>query len=181
MSRMFITANKGPSKLKLGHPVLSDKYNAVPFVLAADAPKEILVGTALMAGDMQGTYAAVKDSGVVVTADNVHKVVGFALGNNAKVPTVFPAVGPDFIYPGEAGACLVEGAVAVKYTGTNAPKEEDKVYIVTASTVDGYAVGDITDGAAVSNVTKVQLPGWRFMGITDTDEGYTVTAIHRGY
>ena len=178
---MFITSNKGPSKLKLGHPVMSDKYNAVPFVLAADTPKEILVGAALMATDVQGTYAAVNTSKTVVVADNVNKVVGFILGNNVKVPTVFPAAGPDYMAAGEAGACLVEGAIAVKYAGENAPKEEDKVYIVTVSTVEGYEVGDITDGAVVQNVTKVQLPGWRFMGITDTDEGVTVAAIHRGY
>lgn len=181
MSRMFITSNKGPMKLKLGHPVMSDKYNAVPFVLAANTPKEILVGAALMTTDTQGTYAAVNTSGVVVTADNVNKVVGFILGNNVKVPTVFPAAGPDYMAAGEAGACLVDGAIAVKFAGDTAPAEEDKVYIVTASTNAAYAVGDITDGKTAENVTKVQLPGWRFMGITDTDEGYTVTAIHRGY
>lgn len=181
MSRMFITSHKGPSKLKLGHPVISDKYDVVPFVLDANAPKEILVGTALMTGDVQGTYAAVKDSGVVVTADNVNKVVGFVAGTNVKVPNTFPAAGPDHIYPGESGGCVVGGAIAVRYAGADAPKEEDKVYIVTASTNADYEVGAITDGKTTENVTKVQLPGWRFMGITDTDEGYTVTAIHRGY
>lgn len=180
--RMFITANnKGPSQLKLGYPVMSDKYDVVPFVLDPTAPKEIIVGTALMTGDVQGTYKAVRDSGEVVTADNVNKVVGFVVGNNATVPTVFPADKPDYIAPGASAGCLVRGAITVKYAGETEPKEEDKVYIVTASTNDAYAVGDITDGTTVSNVTKVQLPVWRFMGITDMDEGFTVTAIHKGY
>lgn len=180
MSKMFITSVNGPSKLKLGYPVMSDKYDTISYVLNPTTPAPILLGTALMAGDVQGTYLPVKDSGVVVTADNVNKVIGFAVGSNVMVPRVFPADGPDKIYPGEGGVCLVEGGIAVRYVGT-APKEQDKVYIVTASTDSDFAVGDITDGATVANVTKVQLPNWRFMGISDTDEGYNVTAIHKGY
>lgn len=181
MSRMFITSQKGPSKLKLGYPVISDKYNAVPFTLSAETPEAVLIGTAVMAGDTQGTYTTVKDAGVVVTADNVNKIVGFILGNNATIPSEYPAVGPDTLAPGATGACLVEGAITVKYAGTTEPTEEDKVFIVTASTDADYVVGDITDGTSVANVTKIQLAGWRFMGISDTDEGYTVTAIHRGF
>ena len=159
---------------------MSDKYDTISFVLDPTTPAEILLGTAMMAGDVQGTYKPVKDSGVVVTADNVNKVVGFLVGANVMVPRVFPADGPDKVYPGEQGTCLIQGGIAVKYFGT-APKEQDKVYIVTASTDNNYAVGDVTDGSTVVNVTKVQLPNWRFMGITDTDEGYQVTAIHKGF
>lgn len=181
MSRMFITSVKGPSKLKLGYPVLSDKYNAIPFTLSADTPTPVLIGTAVMTTDTQGVYATVKDSGVVVTADNVNKVVGFILGNNATIPSVYPADGPDTLSAGMSGACCVDGAIAVKFSGTTDPAEEDKVFIVTASTDSDYVVGDITDGTTVANVTKIQLAGWRFMGISDTDEGFAVTAIHKGY
>lgn len=180
MSKMFITAVKGPSKLKLGYPVMSDKYDTIGYVLDAAAPDKILLGTALMAGDTQGTYIDVANGYEVITADNVHKVVGFAIGSNVMVPRVFPADGPDHVYPGDSAVCMVAGAIAVKFVGTE-PKEEDKVYIVTASTDEAYEVGDITDDTVVANVTKVQLPNWRFMGITDTDEGYTVTAIHKGF
>lgn len=178
---MFVTAIKGLSKLKLGYPVMSDKYNAIGYVLDATTPAEIMLGTALMAGDVQGTYIPVKDSGVVVTADNVNKVVGFALGSNVMVPRVFPADGPDKIFPGESGSCLIGGAIAVKLSAGADPLEQDKVYIVTASTDGAFAVGDITDGAVVVNVTKVQLPNWRFMGVSDTDEGFPVTAVHKGF
>jgi hypothetical protein len=178
---MFITAINGPSKLKLGYPVMSDKYDAIGFVLDPTTPAEILLGTALMAGATQGTYIPVKNSAEVVTADNVNKVVGFALGANVMVPRVFPADGPDKIYPGDSGSCLIQGAITVRLSAVTDPLEQDKVYIVTASTDVNYAVGDITDGTTVVNVTKVQLPNWRFMGITDTDEGYKVTAIHKGF
>jgi hypothetical protein len=181
MSKMFITAINGPSKLKLGYPVMSDKYDSIGFVLDPTTPAEILLGTALMVGAVQGTYKPVKDGYEVITADNVNKVVGFALGSNVIVPRVFPADGPDKIYPGDSGSCLIQGGITVRLSAETDPAEEDKVYIVTASTDAGYAVGDITDGATVANVPKVQLPNWRFMGITDTDEGYKVTAIHKGF
>lgn len=181
MSKQFITATKGPSQLKLGYPVLSDKYDGIGFVLDPATPKEILLGTALMTTAVQGTYVPVKDAGTAVTADNVNKVIGFALGANVKVPRVFPANGPDRLYPGENGVCVVGGAVAVPYYGETHPEEQDKVYIITASTVTEFPVGGITDGTTVENVTKVQLPMWRFMGITDFDEGLEVTAIHKGY
>ena len=183
MSRMFINAQKGPSQLKLGYPVMSDKYDTIGFVLDATTPEPVLMGTALLAGDVQGTYLPVRYANEVVTADNVNKVVGFVVGANVMVPRVFPADGPDKLYPGESGVCVVQGAIAVRFVGEDGtePKEQDKVYIVTASTEAKYNVGDITDGTTVANVTKLQVPMWRFMGITDTDEGYTVTAIQKGY
>ena len=178
---MFATSVKGISKLKLGYPVMSDKYDSIGYVLDPTTPAPILLGTALMVSTVQGKYLPVKDSGVVITADNVNKVVGFALGSNVMVPRVFPASGPDMVYPGESGVCLVGGAIAVKVALTVDPVEQDKVYIVTASTDGAYAVGDITDGTIVVNVTKVQLANWRFMGITDTDEGYKISAIQKGF
>lgn len=181
MARMFISSIKGQAQLKLGYPVLDYHYDAHSFVLDAETPEAIALGTAVMTTDVQGTYKAVKNSSVTVTADNVQKVVGFVLGNNATVPHTFPANGPDMVYPGKTGAVVVQGAIAVKFNGETLPKENDKAYIVSASTAEGYAVGDIVDGTTVENVTKVELAGWLFMGISDTDEGVKVTAIHKGY
>ena len=183
MSRMFITSNKGPSKLKLGYPVMSDKYEAVPFVLEISArSKAVVPGTALMATGVQGTYLAVRDnSDPVLTTNNIHKVVGFALGTNVKVPNTFPADGVDYIQPGETGACVVSGAIAVEYVGDTEPKETDRVCIVTVGNAQ-YPVGTIvpTNTGLPSGVTAVQLVGWKFMGISDTDEGKKVTAIYKG-
>ena len=181
MANMFISSIKGQSKLKLGYPVISDKYNSKPFILDPTTPAPVALGTAVMATAVQGTHVAVKDSAVALTADNINKVVGFILGNNATVPHTFPADGPDMVYPGQVGAVCVDGAIAVKFTGETLPEEEDEVYIVTASTDDDYKVGDIVDGTEVENVTKIELEGWTFMGIADTDEGVQVVAIHKGY
>ena len=181
MANMFISSIKGQTKLKLGYPVISDKYDSHAFLLDPTTPAPIALGTAVMATAVQGTYVAVKDSAVEVTADNINKVVGFVIGNNATVPHTFPADGPDFVYPGQLSEVCVSGAIAVKFTGETAPEEEDEVYIVTASTSDDYAVGDIVDGSEVADVTKIELEGWTFMGISDTDEGATVTAIHKGF
>ena len=181
MARMFISSIKGQTQLKLGYPVISDKYNSKPFILDPATPAPVALGTAVMATAVQGTHIAVKDSETAVTADNINKVVGFIIGNNATVPHTFPADGPDMVYPGQVGAVCVDGAIAVKFVGDTAPEEEDEVYIVTASTDDNYKVGDIVDGTAVDKVTKIELEGWTFMGITDTDEGVQVTAIHKGY
>ena len=181
MANMFISSINGQTKLKLGYPVISDKYNSKPFILDPATPAPVALGTAVMATAVQGTHVAVKDSAVEVTADNINKVVGFILGNNATVPHTFPADGPDMVYPGQIGAVCVDGAIAVKFTGETLPEEEDEVYIVTASTASGYAVGDIVDGTEVENVTKIELEGWTFMGIADTDEGVQVVAIHKGY
>ena len=114
---MFITAVQGPSKLKLGFPVMSDKYDTIGYVLDPTTPAEILLGTALMVTDAQGTYVPVKDASVVVTADNVNKVIGFAIGSNVMVPRVFPADGPDKIYPGDSAVALIGGGIAVAYVG----------------------------------------------------------------
>lgn len=182
MSRMFITSNKGPSKLKLGYPVMSDKYDAVPFVLVVDADsQEILPGTALMVTDTQGTYKAVRDYKTELTKETIHKVVGFALGTNVKVPNTFPADGPDYIQPGESGVCVTSGTIAVEYLG-NDPKEADKVLVVTVAGT-GYPVGTIVSDTTTlpTNAKAVQLVGWRFMGINDTDEGRKVAAIYKGF
>lgn len=181
MARMFISSINGQTPLKLGYPVLDYHYDAIPFVLDSTTPGAIALGTAVMTTAVQGTYKTVKDSGVTVTADNVQKVKGFVLGNNATVPHTFPANGPDMVYPGQTGAVIVQGAIAVKFVGDTLPAENDKVYIVTASTAVGYAVGDIVDGSVVSDVTKVELVGWLFMGINGTDEGVKLTAINKGF
>ena len=181
MARMFISSIKGQTQLKLGYPVISDKYNSKPFILDPTTPAPVALGTAVMATAVQGTHVAVKDSAVTVTADNINKVVGFIIGNNATVPHTFPADGPDMIYPGQTSAVCVDGAIAVKYVGETLPEEEDEVYIVTASTADGYAVGDIVDGSEVADVTKIELEGWTFMGVSDVDNGVQLTAIHKGY
>lgn len=181
MARMFISSIKSQTLMKLGYPVISDKYDSHSFILDSATPAPIALGTAVMATAVQGTYVAVKDSQTAVTADNVNKVVGFVIGNNATVPHTFPADGPDMLYPGQIGEVCVSGAIAVKFAGDTNPAEEDEVYIVTASTSDDYKVGDIVDGTEVENVTKIELEGWTFMGITDTDEGVTVTAIHKGF
>lgn len=181
MANMFISSIKGQSKLKLGYPVIGDKYNSKPFILDPTTAQPVALGTAVMATAVQGTHVAVKDSEVTLTADNINKFIGFILGNNATVPHTFPADGPDMVYPGQVGAVCVDGAVAVKFVGETLPEEEDEVYIVTASTSDDYAVGDIVDGTEVENVTKIELEGWTFMGISDTDEGATITAVHKGY
>lgn len=182
MANMFISSIKGINKLKLGYPVISDKYNSKPFILDPEqTTAPVALGTAVMATAVQGTHVAVKDSAVALTADNINKFVGFILGNNATVPHTFPADGPDMVYPGQIGAVCVDGAVAVKYNGETLPEEEDEVYIVTASTSDDYQVGDIVDGSEVADVTKIELEGWTFMGIADTDEGAQLVAIHKMY
>lgn len=178
---MFISSINGQTQLKLGYPVISDKYNSKSFILDPTTPAPIALGTAVMATAVQGTYVAVKDSAVTLTADNINKVVGFVLGNNATVPHTFPADGPDMVEAGQVGAVCVDGAIAVKYVGETLPEEEDEVFIVTASTDADYKVGDIVDGSEVENVTKIELEGWTFMGISDTDEGVQLTAVHKGY
>jgi len=181
MTRQFITSIKGQVPLKLGYPVLDFHYDALPFLLDSTTPGAIALGTAVMTTAVQGTYKTVKDSGVTVTADNVQKVKGFVLGNNAKIPHNFPAQGPDMVQPGAYAEVVVQGAIAVKFNGSTLPQENDKVYIVTASTATGYAVGDIVDGTTVENVTKVALDGWLFMGIDGIDDGVQLVAINKGF
>ena len=182
MSNMFITSIKGVTPLKLGYPVLDFHYDSHAFILDAETPEPITVGTAVMATAVpggQGTYVAVRDA--EVTADNINKFVGFVIANNTTVPSVFPAQGPDVVHPGARGEVCVGGAIAVKYVGDTEPTENDEVFIVTASTAEGYAVGDIVDGTEVENVTKIELEGWTFMGISGTDKGVKLTAIRKGF
>ena len=181
MTRMFVTSIKGLTKMKLGYPVEDYHYNVRPFLLDATTPAPVALGTAVVATDVQGTYVAVKDAEFEITGDNINKFRGFIIGNNATVPHTFPADGPDMIYPGQHAGVVVDGAIAVKFTGETLPKEGDEVYLVTASTKEGYAVGDIVDGTQVENVTKIELEGWEFMGISDTDEGVTVTGVRKGF
>lgn len=179
MSNMFITSIKGVTPLKQGYPVLDFHYDSHAFFLDAETEEPIELGTAVMATEVQGTYVAVRDA--EVTADNINKVVGFVIGNNATVPSVFPADGPDMVQPGARAEVCVGGAIAVKFVGDSEPEENDEVFIVTASTVKGYTVGDIVDGTEVENVTKIELEGWSFMGISGTDKGVKLTAIHKGF
>ena len=150
MANKLILGANGFDKLKLGYERNVNQIETRTFTVAATETDGILPGDLLVCTDTTQVYA--KPS---ATTD---KIAGIALATNVKVDRYFPQSedGVPFM-PGDRGAALIHGDIAVKLYGT-APAEGDAVYY------------DLTNKAFTkSSSGTLAVPGARFTGETEGD------------
>ena len=156
----------GFSQLKLGYEVNVNDTIRKTGTVHADETEGIMPGQLLVATDVAQVYKTV-DS-LKSAGSFTNKIAGIALATNVKLDPLFPQSpnGVPFM-PGEQVACLIQGEVAVKFTGT-APVEGAPVYF------------DITNQAFTSTVgSNLALSNMRFTGVTEGD--LTVVRVESHY
>ena len=146
----LILGKDGFSKLKLGYERNVNQIETRAFTVAATETNGILPGDLLVCTSATQVYKK------ATAADDI--VAGIALATNVKVDQYFPQSedGVPFM-PGDKGAALIHGDIAVKLYG-NAPAEGDAVYY------------DLVNKAFTTTSTdNLALPGARFTGETEGD------------
>jgi hypothetical protein len=146
----LILGKDGFSKLKLGYERNVNQIETRAFTVAATETAGILPGDLLVCTSATQVYKK--------AASASDKVAGIALATNVKVDQYFPQSddGVKFM-PGDKGAVLIHGDIAVKLYGT-APVEGDAVYY----DLTNHAFTKSSDGT-------LALPGARFTGETEGD------------
>lgn len=146
----LILGAKGFSKLQLGYERNANQVKTRAFTVAATETNGILPGDLLAVTGPTQVYKKL--------ASASDKIAGVALATNVKVDPYFPeSTGDVKFVPGDKGAAVIYGDVAVKLYGT-APTEGDKVYY------------NVTQGAFTKEASgNVEFAGARFTGETEGD------------
>lgn len=151
MASNLILGAKGFGKLLLGYERNANQVKTRAFTVAATETDGILPGDLLAVTGPTQVYKKL--------ASASDKIAGVALATNVKVDPLFPQSedGVKFA-PGDKGAAVIYGDVAVKLYGT-APQEGDKVYY------------NLTQKAFTKDSTggNVEFAGARFTGETEGD------------
>lgn len=158
MANKLILGANGFDKLALGYERNVSQIRTRAFTVAATETAGILPGDLLVVTDKSQVYAKASKAS--------DKIAGIALATNVKVDTLFPQSADEVAFkPGEKGAALIAGDIAVKLHGT-APNEGDAVYY------------DLTN-KAFTKVAEGNLafPGARFTGETEGN----ITVIYVQY
>ena len=150
MANKLILGANGFDKLKLGYERNVNQIETRTFTVASTETDGILPGDLLVVTGQTQVYAKASSAS--------DKVAGIALATNVKVDRYFPQSedGVPFM-PGDRGAVLIHGDIAVKLYGT-APQEGDAVYY------------DLTNEAfTTTSASNLAIPGARFTGETEGD------------
>lgn len=150
MSNKLILGQSGFGKLVLGYETNASQIKTRAFSVASSETDGIVPGDLLVCTANTQVYKKITSGS--------EKIAGIALATNIKVDPLFPQSPSEVKFnPGDKGAALIYGDIAVKLYGT-APVEGDKVYY------------DITHGAFTKTAGEnVEIPGARFMGKTEGD------------
>lgn len=159
--------------LKQGYPVYInvDRIRAFTAKTGADIP----FGTLLVRTDEHRVYEGATNLADDVITD-ANQIVGINMATNVKLQTTYGDDTSATLKGGQQGDNAQEGEIAVPFVG-DAPIENDPVYVITAAGTDedaevGYVTKDSTESAALGD--KLELPQFRFTGLTDTETGLTV-------
>lgn len=149
MNNLILGAS-GFNKLQLGYERNASQIKTRAFTVAATETDGILPGDLLAVTGVTQVYKKLAAQNDIIA--------GIALATNVKVDPMFPQSEGDVAFkPGEKGAALIYGDIAVKLHGT-APTEGDKVYY------------NLTQKAFTKDdAGNVAFPGARFTGETEGD------------
>jgi hypothetical protein len=147
MSKLIL-GQAGFDQLALGYETNVSQIKTRAYTVAATETNGIVPGDLLACTANTQVYK--------VLTSATEKIAGIALATNVKVDPLFPQSATEVKFmPGDHGAALIYGEMAVKLYGT-APAEGDKVYY------------DLTQKAFTKTSTdNVEVPGARFMGRTN--------------
>lgn len=172
MNKLIIGAKY--DTLKEGYPVFINTDDIRPFTVKSDSVG-IPFGSLLARTTATKVYEAAQNlvAGTITTAQ---QIVGVAMATNVKLNPTFPGGQSSLVSydAGQQGDNMSKGEVAVQFVG-NAPIENSKVFLVTNNgDQPASTLGRVTADAAVGTETLLELPQFRFSGITDVAEGLTV-------
>lgn len=141
----------GYKKLQVGYETNVSDTLRRGFGVANSETDGILPGDLLITTSATQVYARAK-----AALTGTQKIAGVALATNVKLDPTFPMSkdGVKFL-PGERGAAVIRGSIAVPLTG-NAPTEGAAVYY-------DFTNRAFTGAAGTGNV-NIPLPGARFTG-----------------
>ena len=155
------------AQLKQGYPTVINLNTIRPFTAKVDGTKEIAFGALLVKTTTNRVY---EDAANAATVTDPLQIVGVCEATNVKVNPVYPgSTAPLTVKGGQQGNNMETGEIAVPYVGT-APVENSKVYLITAVGTEPTAVkGRVSTVAApVSDETKLELPNFRFTGLSES-------------
>ena len=157
---------KGFAQLKLGHEVNVNDTIRKTFTVHEDEVDGIRAGQPLVTTDVAQVYKTV-DS-LESAGSYTNKIAGICLDTLVKLDPCFPqSNGGTPFMPGEQGACVVQGEVAVEYTGA-APLEGQPVYY------------NITEQKyTAESGANIAFTNMRFTGVTDGN--LTVVRVDKHY
>lgn len=161
---MGLIINDSIQKMIVGYPTVSDKYNVAGGILTGSA--------AIKFGELvkvSGTAGYFEPAAGATSAD---KIAGFALATNVKLTEGF-ASDVIQINPGEAFNLMINGFIAAELdSGATVANvvPNAKVYIVLET-------GKITTSDKASEGKIVELPGYIFTGIVETQGTANVAEI----
>jgi hypothetical protein len=161
------------SELKAGYPVYINVDSVRAFTAKVGA--DIKFGALLVRTTDTKVYESVENKSAAVIDAN--EIVGINMATNVKLSTAYPGTAAvTGIKGGEQGDNAQNGEIAVPFVGT-APLENSPVYLITVAGTDPGQDKGLVTSVSTSNAalgTKLELPQFRFTGLTDTTTGLTV-------
>lgn len=161
---MGLIINDSIQKMMVGYPTVSDKYNVAGGVLTGSAA--VKFGDLVKVSDTTGYFEP------AAGATSVDKIAGFALATNVKLAEGFPGEVTQ-INPGEAFNLMINGFIAAELdseaTIANVVPNA-KAYVILAT-------GKITTADKADTTKVVELPGYIFTGVTETQGTAKVAEI----
>ena len=154
------------TQLKEGYATVINLNTIRGFTALVDGTDEIAFGALLVKTNTNRVYESAANADAVIDA---LEIVGVCEATNVKVNQVYPAqTTPITVKGGQQGNNMEVGEIAVPHIGT-APTENSKVYMITVVGDQPAAQKGLVsaDAASVGTETKLELPNFRFTGLSE--------------
>lgn len=155
------------AQLKEGYSTVINLNTIRPFTALVNSTDEIAFGALLVKTATNRIYESAANADAVI---DPLQIVGVCEATNVKVNQVYPGqTTPITVKGGQQGNNMEVGEIAVAFIGS-APAENSKVYMITvvgdqAATQKGKVSAD---AASVGTETKLELPNFRFTGLSES-------------
>ena len=154
------------AQLKEGYSTVINLNTIRGFTAKVDGTDEIQFGALLVKTATNRVYESAANADAVT---DPLQIVGVCEATNVKVNAVYPGVTtPITVKGGQQGNNMESGEIAVPFIGT-APVENSKVYMITVVGDQPAAQKGLVSSvaAAVGTETKLELPQFRFTGLSE--------------
>lgn len=161
---MGLIINQSIQKMIPGYPTVSDKYNVAGGILSGS--------TAVKFGELVKVSGTAGYFEPAAGATDVANIAGFALATNVKLAEGFPGTVTQ-VNPGEAFNLMINGFIAAELDADATVAKvtpNAKVYIILAT-------GKLTTADKAETTKVVELPGYIFTGVVETQGTAKVAEI----
>lgn len=161
---MGLIINQSIQKMIAGYPTVSDKYNVAGGILSGS--------TAVKFGELVKVSSTTGYFEPATSVTDVANIAGFALATNVKLAEGFPGTVTQ-INPGEAFNLMINGFIAAELDSEATVAKvtpNAKVYVILAT-------GKLTTADKADTTKVVELPGYIFTGVIETQGTAKVAEI----